>query len=146
MRKVHFVLAAACILALALAGGALAQQGMGPGKGAGQMYKPQMEETITGQVTSMETVTTGPYQGVHLKVKTDKETLPVHLGPKSYLDKQEMKFSEGDKVQVTGSRVTMDGKPAIIAKEVKKDGKTMELRDDRGVPKWAGQGQRRQQQ
>jgi hypothetical protein len=108
------------------------------------MYNPQTVETLSGEVTSVDTVATGPYQGVHLKVKTDKETLPVHLGPRSYLDKQDMKFSEGDKVEVTGSRVTMDGKPAIIAKEVKKDDQSLELRDDRGVPKWAGQGQRRQ--
>jgi hypothetical protein len=135
-----------CILALALAGGVWGQQGMGPGKGAGRMYNPQMEETISGQVSSVDTVATGPYQGVHLKVKTDKETLPVLLGPRSYLDKQDVKFSEGDKVEVTGSRVTMDGKPAIIAKQVTKGDKTLELRDDRGVPKWAGEGQRRQQQ
>jgi hypothetical protein len=144
VRKVQLAIVAACILALALAGGAWAQQGKGPGTGVGRMYNPQTVETLSGEVTSVDTVATGPYQGVHLKVKTDKETLPVHLGPRSYLDKQDMKFSEGDKVEVTGSRVTMDGKPAIIAKEVKKDDQSLELRDDRGVPKWAGQGQRRQ--
>jgi hypothetical protein len=47
-------------------------------------------------------------------------------------------IKQGDKATVRGSRVSIDGKPAIIAAEVTKDGQTLRLRDDNGLPLWAG--------
>jgi len=85
----------------------------------------------------------GMSRGVHLVLKTDKgETIPVHLGPEWYIDKQEITFKPGDKVQIRGSRITFEDKPAIIAAEVTKDGRTLQLRDSNGVPVWAGRGGR----
>jgi hypothetical protein len=43
-------------------------------------------------------------------------------------------------VEVTGSRITYEGQPAIIAGEVKKGGQVLKLRDAAGVPAWAGAG------
>jgi hypothetical protein len=34
--------------------------------------------------------------------------------------------------------VTFEGKPAIIAAEIKKGDETLRLRDDAGVPAWSG--------
>ncbi len=68
---------------------------------------------------------------------------PVHLGPSWYLETQAVTFAPGDKVEVTGSRVTYQGQPTIIAAEVKKDGQVLKLRDAAGIPVWAGQGRRR---
>jgi hypothetical protein len=76
--------------------------------------------------------------GVHLLVKTPKETISVHLGPSWYLDNQETKIDPKDNVEVTGSRITFEGKPAIIAREVKKGDEVLKLRDEHGVPMWAG--------
>jgi hypothetical protein len=53
-----------------------------------------------------------------------------------------MAFAPGDKVEVTGSRVTYEGQPTIIAGEVKKGAQVLKLRDAAGVPVWAGQGRR----
>lgn len=44
----------------------------------------------------------------------------------------------GDKVEVTGSRITFQDKPAIIAAEVKKGDEILKLRDGNGFPAWAG--------
>jgi hypothetical protein len=41
-------------------------------------------------------------------------------------------------VEVRGSRVTMGGKPVIIAAEVRKGDAVLTLRDDQGVPMWSG--------
>jgi hypothetical protein len=41
-------------------------------------------------------------------------------------------------VEVKGSRVTIAGKPVVIAAEVKKGDETLKLRDDNGIPAWAG--------
>jgi hypothetical protein len=141
------------ILALVLAAtAAWAQPGMGPrggqgrGWGAGdaysRMYNPKTVETLSGEVVSVDKFTPGRKMsyGVHFTLKTDKEAIPVHLGPSWYMEKQGMAFAPGDKVEVTGSRITYEGQPAIIAAEVKKGEQVLKLRDAAGVPAWAGKG------
>lgn len=76
--------------------------------------------------------------GVHLSLKADKETITVHLGPSWFIDKQDIKIQEKDKIQVKGSRIDLQGKSVIIAMDFIKDGKAMILRDDSGKPLWSG--------
>jgi hypothetical protein len=49
-----------------------------------------------------------------------------------------VKIMPGDEVEVTGSEITFQNKPAIIAAEVKKGDEVLRLRDSDGVPAWAG--------
>jgi Glu-tRNA(Gln) amidotransferase subunit E-like FAD-binding protein len=76
--------------------------------------------------------------GVHLSLKTDKETINVHPGPAWYIENQDIKIQTGDKIEIKGSRVSIQGKPAIIAAEVKKGDEVLKLRDEKGFPVWAG--------
>jgi hypothetical protein len=76
--------------------------------------------------------------GVHLTLKTEKETLPVHLGPSWYIENQDLQIEPGDKIEVKGSRIAFEGKPAIVAAEVRRGDDLLKLRDDAGVPFWAG--------
>ena len=76
--------------------------------------------------------------GIHMNVKTDKETIAVHLGPSWYLENQDLKIEPKDKVEVKGSKIIFDGKPAIIAAEVRKGDEVLRLRDDAGFPVWSG--------
>lgn len=114
----------------------------GWGAGHGRRFDPRTVETASGEITAIDliTPTRGGSPGVHLTLETDKgETLAVHLGPRWYIDQQPFKLAKGDQVQVRGSRITFQGdKPTVIAAEVTRNGKTMRLRDDRGVPAWAG--------
>jgi hypothetical protein len=114
--------------------------GWGPGGQYNRMYDPKSVETIIGEVTSVDRITPmkGMSGGVHLNVKTDKETVSVHLGPVWYLENQDVKIETKDKVEVKGSRATIAGKPAIIAAEVKKGDELLKLRDDSGFPVWSG--------
>lgn len=137
------------LLGLIFVSGVWAQRGMGRGAGMGpgdpsqRMYNPATVETASGTVGSVDTFTgKGMSSGVHFTLKTEKETIPVHLGPSWYMEQQGLKLAAGDKVEVTGSRVTYQDKPAIIAGQVKKDGKTLQLRDANGMPAWAGKGRR----
>lgn len=139
------------LLGLILANGVWAQPGMGMGRGQGRgwgagdpysrMFNPKTVETLSGEVVSVEKFTPGRKMsyGVHFTLKTDKETIAVHLGPSWYVEKQPVTVAQGDKVEVIGSRITYQGKPAIIAAEVKKGGQVLKLRDANGVPAWAGQ-------
>lgn len=120
------------------------QNSPGRGRGAGndysRIYNPETVETVKGQVESVDKMSpvAGMGQGVHVTVKTDSGEIPVHLGPSWFMEHQDTQIEPKDEIEVTGSRVTFEGKPTIIASEVKKDGGTLRLRDENGRPAWAG--------
>ena len=106
----------------------------------GRMYNPATIETISGEVISVDKITPqkGMSYGVHLSLKSDKETIDVHLGPGWYIENQDFTIEPEDKVEITGSRIMFDGKPAIIAAEVKEGDEIFQLRDKNGFPAWSG--------
>jgi hypothetical protein len=114
--------------------------GWGMGGAYQRMYNPATVETISGEITAIDKVTPmkGMSYGIHLTVKTDKETVSVMLGPGWYIERLDTKLAKGDMVEVKGSRITYEGKPAIVAAEVKKGDAVLKLRDDNGIPVWAG--------
>ncbi len=114
--------------------------GWGPGTPYNKMYDPKNVETINGEVVKVDRITPnkGMAGGIHMNVKTDKETISVHLGPSWYMENQDVKIEPKDKVEVKGSKITFGGKPAMIATEVKKGDEVLKLRDDSGFPVWAG--------
>ena len=114
--------------------------GWGMGSAYQRIYDPAKVETVTGEVVSVDKVTPMKRMniGIHLQVKTDKETIPVHLGPSWYIERLDTRIEVGDKLEVKGSRVTVAGKPALIAAEVKKGDALLKLRDESGIPAWAG--------
>lgn len=124
------------VVALSLAV-AMAQQ---PRKGQGRNYNPATEKTITGEVQDVQQTQRGRVPGMHLMVKTESETVDVRLGPSTFIENQGFTFAKGDKVEVIGSKVTVQGVEALIAREVTKDGKKLTLRDTTGRPLWAGRG------
>jgi hypothetical protein len=139
MKKIAAFVIGWATLAIALPHQAYGQPGRGPG---GRGYDPSTVETVSGQVVAVEHVPAGKGRsgGVHFTLKTDRETLPVHLGPAWYLDKQKVRVERHDHVEVEGSRISFEGKPAIIARQVKKGGATLILRNEAGIPAWAGRG------
>lgn len=116
--------------------------GRGPGEGYARLYDLEKVETMTGEVISVEYQTRKvvPGEGIHLRVRFDDEIVPVHLGPKWFLDDQDWYVGEGDTVTVTGSRVQVNGEPFVLAAELKKGDDVIKLRDDSGRPLWAASG------
>ena len=140
------------ILILLFATESFAQRGMG-GKGSGgwgmgtaygKMYNPKTVETISGEVVSVDKIKPikGMSYGVHMTVKTNKGTISVHMGPEWFIEKQEIKIEPKNKVEVKGSLITFEGKPAIIAAEIKKGNDILKLRDENGYPVWSGRRRR----
>ncbi len=80
----------------------------------------------------------GMSHGVHLLVKLDKGEISVHLGPAWYIENQDVKIAAGDKVEIKGSKVSIGGKPILIAEELKKGDEVLRLRSADGVPFWSG--------
>jgi hypothetical protein len=147
MKRVTTIMALMTVLALCTTE-AWAQRGItwrggggwGPGTPYAQLYNPQTVETISGEIVSVDRFTPakGMYHGIHLMVKTDKETIAVHLGPAWYIENQDVKITPNDKIEVKGSRITFEGKPAIVAAEIRKGSEVMALRDAGGFPVWSG--------
>ena len=148
MSKISVTMAIVVILGLCFITDSYAQKGMkwkgsggwGPGTQYGRIYDPKTVETISGEVVSIDKIEPmkGMYYGVHLIVKTAKETISVHLGPGWYIENQDVKIEPKDKIEIKGSRVVFEGKPAIIAAEVRKGDEILKLRDENGFPEWAG--------
>ena len=115
-------------------------RGVGPSR---LLYNPKTVETIVGEVISVDKVS-GPGRGygLHLTLKTAQETIAVHLAPGWYLDKQGFTIAAKDVIEVKGSRITFKGKPAIIAAQIMKGDRVLQLRDERGIPSWRGRGRR----
>lgn len=107
----------------------------------GRNYDPQTTETFSGEVTQIEHVKPSEAmrgRGVHLIVKTESQSVQVDLGPDWFIENQQIQIKLDDKVTVTGSRVTAGDQPVVIAREVRKDGEVLRLRDEIGRPVWAG--------
>jgi hypothetical protein len=148
MRTARMIVLALLITGLVLPPAASAQRGMqwqgsggwGGGGSYGRMYDPKTVATVSGEVVGLDYLTPakGMGQGIHLLLRTDKETISVHLGPSWFIESQDVKIVKGDRIDVRGSRITFDQKPAIIAAEVTKGNEILKLRDDNGFPVWSG--------
>ena len=131
------------VLGVALASGfALGQPG-GPRKGMMGMprYDKATELTLHGTVTKVEEAVPkncpNCATGVHLWLDSDGKSYEVHIGPSAFVKAKEWTFENGDALELTGSRVSVDDQSFILARDVKKGDKTLVLRDENGMPAWA---------
>ena len=148
MRTISAILAVMILFGFSLVENAYAQTvmkwkgsgGWGAGSQYTRMYNPKSVETISGEVASIDEITPirGMYHGIHITVETTRETISVHLGPSWFIENLDVKIEPKDKLEIKGSRVSFDGKPVIIASEIKKDDAILKLRDESGFPFWAG--------
>jgi hypothetical protein len=148
MKRIMAMMTTAMMMGLLTASTVTAQHHMGRGSGGWGMgspyqrlYNPKTLAILTGEVVAIDSVMPmgGMSGGVHLKVRTSSnEVMSVHLGPAWYLENQEVTLQIKDKIQIKGSKITFDGKPALIAAEVKKGNQTLTLRDASGFPVWSG--------
>ncbi|HEY9863241.1 MAG TPA: hypothetical protein V6D21_03580 [Candidatus Obscuribacterales bacterium] len=115
----------------------------GRGNPSGSMYDPSRVETVQGTITEIQTISrwNRMSQRARLLVKTNTETLELHLGPPWYLEQQNFQIQPNDSVEVTGMRVNLGGQQTLIVGEIKKGNQTLQLRDENGYPRWMG-GQR----
>ena len=75
---------------------------------------------------------------VVLDVKTPSGQERVRVAPDNYLKDQGIEIKEGDKVQVSGSRIIREGENVVLASRVTlmRDGRVLDVRHDDGTPIW----------
>ena len=127
------------VFALLLSG---AQLRLFPGKklsdAVGYTYAPTSEQTMRGWVVEtkdFQCPVTGTV-GSHITVKNETGSIEVHLAPASFMKQYEINIRKGDNVTVVGSRITFEGKSALIAKSVAIGNETYNFRDQSGRPLW----------
>jgi hypothetical protein len=126
---------AALVLTLLGFGAGLSAAQMG--HESGMQYDLKTEKTLTGTLDDVMTMPgTGAMSGTHLALRTETETIHVHLGPTDFVKKQGITFAKGDSVAVTGSRIKGEGFEAILARTVEKGETVITLRDTNGMPRW----------
>ena len=106
-----------------------------------RLFNPATIVEVKGTIVSVEKIIPekGMSNGIHLVLKTEaKENMTVHLGPEWYLNNQDIQFAAGDVIKVKGSKVTYENNAAIIAMTVWKGDSHLDLRNDKGYPKWNG--------
>jgi hypothetical protein len=130
----------ATLVALTLLGGGAQARHVHPrGDPPPRHYDPATVVAFSGEVIGVRNVAHGSGEGtgVHLGIKTDNGVVDVVLGPAWYVAQLASRYHRGDNVAILGSRVAIDGQPAVIAAEARKGGDRLELRDlTTGAPRW----------
>ncbi|HDP98862.1 MAG TPA: hypothetical protein ENN22_06730 [bacterium] len=116
-----------------------------PGRGLNQseitkLYKAATETTVEGKITDVMVADSGygRFPAVIVDLKTKDEIMKVYIGPNWYLGNEKIEMKKDQSLTATGSKVTHNDQPLIIARTMKYDGKEITFRDDKGIPVWAG--------
>lgn len=120
--------------------GPAAGAGNGSGPALGRIYDPASVTTLSGTVADVSVAPgrRGSRAGTHIRLESEGKATEVHLGPSWFLEREKLELSKGDSVEVTGSLLDWDGEPLLVAREIRKGGQTVVLRDEQGVPAWSG--------
>jgi hypothetical protein len=102
-------------------------------------YNTSAEVTLKGTVVSISTVLSGgQWGGLHLVLKTENQTIPVQVGPPSFLAQNKMTLVRGDQIEVIGAKGNFLGTDAVMVREITKGNQHLRLRDAKGMPLWRG--------
>jgi hypothetical protein len=100
-------------------------------------YDTATEGKFKGVVAELKFVPpTGAKPIAYLVMKSGPDAVQVFLCPKKFLDDMGMVFKADDEIEVTGSKIKVDGADLMLAREVTKGGDTLTLRFKDGKPAW----------
>jgi sporulation protein YlmC with PRC-barrel domain len=105
-------------------------------------YNPDAVQTIHGTVSKVDTrrveVEGTAMEYLRLSVKADDgRTILVHVGPRSFVDRQNIIFNEGDPVTITGSLAKMGEREVLVASRIQTSDRALDLRTREGTPLWS---------
>jgi hypothetical protein len=121
------------ILALTVATAMAQRGGMGPGPGS--KYDASTETKLTGTIEQIKTLDAMCHTGTHVVLKTNKGDVEIALGPSQFLADQKLELKKGETADVVGAKATTGGE-MFIARQITSGGKTVTLRDEKGIPAW----------
>jgi hypothetical protein len=127
-----------CALPLfALLTGVALSQTNAPSKDAPPKYDVSTETKMKGVVQELKFLPPlGAKPQARLLIKSGTDDVEIYLCPKKFLDDMGVTFNKGDEIQVTGSKVKLDGVELTLARVVSKGEDKLILRFDNGKPVW----------
>ena len=116
-----------------------------PGRGLNQseitkLYNTATEATIEGKIANVVFADSGygRFPGTLVNLKTKDKEVKVYIAPNWFLNNEKIELKKDQSLTVTGSQVTHNNQPLLIARNMKYNGKEITFRDSKGVPVWAG--------
>ena len=102
------------------------------------LFNPRTVDTVSGEVLRVERAFAGSGKDycVHALLKTPKGQVTTILAPQGFMKEKGLTIAPKDRVTVTGSLISVLGKPFLLAMEVQGD-RTMKFREGNGRPVWA---------
>lgn len=132
--------ASALLLAIAMpVSQAHAQQAdSAAGKSKAAMYDAAQSISMTGvTIVSIDSVKTDSGVSVNAVIAAGTDSMTAWIAPADFLSSKSVSLAAGDVIDITGSKVTVDGKSSLIASEIKKGEQKLMLRDKAtGAPAW----------
>jgi hypothetical protein len=106
------------------------------------LFEEEAAETIHGIVESIDTVTLRDGAVfTQLQLKTDREPVRVHLGPKWFIDGQRhrLELDVGRGLEIRGSRNRVGETSVFVAADIRNERREerLRLRHPSGAPVWA---------
>jgi hypothetical protein len=101
-------------------------------------FNPATVGAVSGEVMRVEQALAGSGKDycVHALLKTRKGQVTAILAPQSFMKEHKFVVAPNDRLTVTGSLISVQGKSFLVATEVTGD-RTMKLREANGRPAWA---------
>jgi len=141
-------LALTCLLGLLLgsATGLAQDRFRWPGTGGWSATSPYVRQfdtnslvTLRGWVVRLESFRPGggASPGLRAVVQSGSDKVTVHLGPRWFLERQELQLQPKDPVAIEGSRVPIGGDSVVIARAISVGERSLVLRDAAGSPAWS---------
>ncbi len=144
----HFSAAAIVVVMLhspaeAFWGFGTGREGAASGLDLVQGYDRNTVTTLTGRVVVSPDPSSDP---VTVEINAGYERYTVVLGPRWYLQDDNLDWNAGDTVTVRGSKAQgKDGRTYLLAQRISASGGNMILRNEAGRPGWSGGFRGRQQ-
>ncbi len=117
-----------------------------PGTGGWSATSPYVRQfdtnslvTLRGWVVRLESFRPGggASPGLRAIVQSGADKVTVQLGPRWFLERQELQLQPKDPVAIEGSRVQMGGDSVVIARAISCGERSLVLRDAEGSPAWS---------
>jgi hypothetical protein len=97
---------------------------------------------LTGvTIVRIDTVKSGGAASLNAVLASGSDSINVMLAPVEFLTSKSITLAAGDVIDVSGARVMVGGRPALVATEIKKGSTSVMLRDKAtGAPAWGAGG------
>jgi hypothetical protein len=99
------------------------------------LYNAADEVVVRGRVQEVQEFDCPVSEGElasHLMLKTTDGVVQVHLAPVRIMAGQKLSFAPGDQIEVVGSKIRLNGKSGVIAREISRGNETFIFRDREG--------------